>query len=62
MSANYIEIIKKQDDMLRKYKEFVQFEVETHENVREKLERVVKLKQSQIEDLRETLKVPRKHF
>ena len=43
-------------------KEFVQFEIETHENIREKLERVVKLKQSQIEDLRETLKVPRSHF
>ena len=40
----------------------MQFEIETHENIREKLERVVTLKQSQIEDLRETLKVPRSHF
>lgn len=62
MSANYIEIIKSRDEVFKQYREFVLFEIETHENVREKLEGLIKLKQSQIEELRETLKVPRSHF
>ncbi len=62
MTASYLEYIKKQNDQFIRYKEFMQFEIETHENIRECLERVVKNKQIQIEELRETLKVPRQHF
>jgi len=46
VAASYIIKIKGQDEVFKKYKEFVQFEVETHENVREGLEKVVTLKQS----------------
>jgi predicted transcriptional regulator len=38
------------------------FEIETHEEVREKLQRIIKERDITITDLRETLSIPRQHF
>lgn len=62
ISQDYIEEFKKQSNEFKKYKEYVQLEIDNYETVRDKLEQVIKKKENTIDDLKECLAIPRQHF
>lgn len=59
ISKEYIELYKQLARQFEKYKEFIIFELESHEMIREGLEKVIRQKEDYIDDLKEALSVPR---
>ena len=59
MSKDYIALYKTLADSFAKYKEFIIFELESHEMIRENLEKVIRVKEDYIDELKEALSVPR---
>lgn len=59
ISKEYIEIYKNLAKQFEKYKEFIIYELESHEMIRESLEKVIKKKEDEIDDFKEALSVPR---
>ena len=62
LSTDYIELYKQLGKDFDKYKEFIVFELESHENIRTGLEKVISKKEDEIEQLKEALSIPRQHF
>ena len=62
ISKEYVELYKQLALQFEKYKEFIVFELESHEMIREGLEKVIAKKEDEIEDLGEALSLPRKHY
>ena len=62
LSLEYIELYKELGKQFEKYKEFIVFELESHENIRTGLEKVISKKEDEIEQLKDALSVPRQHF
>ena len=59
MAKDYIALYKQLSDQFAKYKEFIIFELESHEMIRENLEKVIRGKEDEIDELKEALSVPR---
>lgn len=62
MSKEFVVLYGQLAKQFEKYKEFIIFELESHDNIREGLEKVIKGKEDQIEDLKEALSLPRQHY
>ena len=62
ISKDYVELYKQLAKQFEKYKEFIIFELDSHEMIREGLEKVIKKKEDDIDDLKEALSVPRQHY
>ena len=62
LSSEYIELYKQLGSQFDKYKEFIVFELESHENIRTGLEKVISKKEDEIDQLKEALSIPRQHF
>ena len=62
ISKEYVEIYKQLAQQFQKYKDFIVFELESHEMVKENLEKVIQKKEDYIDDLKEALSVPRQHY
>ena len=62
ISKEYIELYKNLDKQFNKYKEFIVFELESHEQIKEGLEKIIKKKEDEIDELKEALSVPRQHY
>lgn len=62
ISKEYVEIYKALSKQYDKYKEFAIFELESHEMIREGLEKVIRKKEDEIDELKEALSVPRQHY
>ena len=62
MSKEYIALYKQLSEQFAKYKEFIIFELESHEMIREGLEKVIRGKEGDIDELKEALSVPRQHY
>ena len=62
ISGDYIEAYRLKTVEFEKYKEFIMVEVEVHEQVREGLEVIIKMRDIKIADLSESLSIPRAHF
>ena len=62
LSIEYIELYKDLGKQFDKYKEFIVFELESHENIRTGLEKVISKKEDEIDQLKEALSIPRQHF
>ena len=59
MAKDFVALFKLQSDKFTKYKEYVSFEFESHEMIREGLEKVIQRKENDIDELKEALAVPR---
>lgn len=57
-----MQVYKLLADKFAKYKEYVSFEFESHEMIREGLEKVIQRKENDIDELKEALSVPRQHY
>ena len=62
ISKEYVELYKSLAKQFEKYKEFIIFELESHEMIREGLEKVIRGKEDDIDSLKEALSVPRQHY
>lgn len=62
LSADYVELYKVLAKKFNKLAQYVNFEIETHENIKTCIDKVVSKKEGEIEQLEEALKVPRQHF
>ena len=62
LSVEYVELYKQLGKQFDKYKEFIVFELESHENIRTGLEKVISKKEDEIDQLKEALSIPRQHF
>ena len=62
LSVEYVELYKELGKQFDKYKEFIVFELESHENIRTGLEKVISKKEDEIDQLKEALSIPRQHF
>ena len=59
ISKEYVELYKNLAKQFEKYKEFIIYELESHEMIREGYEKVIQKKEDYIDDLKEALSVPR---
>lgn len=62
ISKDYVELYKQLAKQFEKYKEFIVFELDSHEMIREGLEKVIKKREDDIDELKEALSVPRQHY
>ena len=62
ISKEYVDLYKTLAKQFEKYKEFILFEMESHEMIREGMEKVISKKGDSIDDLKEALSVPRQHY
>ena len=62
ISKEYVDLYKTLAKQFEKYKEFIMFEMESHEMIREGMEKVISKKEDSIDDLKEALSVPRQHY
>lgn len=62
MSQEYVQLYKSLHEEFEKYKEFISFELEGHENVKTGLEKEITKRETSIEDLKEALSLPRQHY
>ena len=62
ISKEYVELYKNLAKQFEKYKEFIIYELESHEMIREGYEKVIQKKEDHIDDLKEALSVPRQHY
>ena len=59
ISKEYVELYKTLAKQFEKYKEFIIFELESHDMIRESLEKVIRGKEDYIDELKLALSVPR---
>ena len=62
ISKEYVELYKKLAKQFDLYKAFVIMEFESQDNIKEGLEKIIKQKEDEIDELKEALSVPRQHY
>lgn len=60
--SQFIQVLKEQDSTYNKYKDFVLNEFEIWEQVKTGLEKIIQKKEDEIEELKDALAMPRKHY
>lgn len=60
--SQFIQVLKEQDITYNKYKDFILNEFEIWEQVKTGLEKIIQKKEDEIEELKDALAMPRKHY
>ena len=60
--SQFIQVLKEQDSTYNKYKDFVLNEFEIWEQVKTGLEKIIQKKEDEIDELKDALAMPRKHY